>query len=104
MLAPSVGFETFGITLIEAYSHRTPVIARRLGPFPEIIRDSGAGDLFETPDELRAAMRRMQAAPESRAAMARAGFDAYCARWSERVVVPRYLEIVAAARERRRTA
>jgi len=104
MLAPSVGFETFGITLIEAFSHRTPVIARRLGPFPEIIRDSGAGDLFETPDELRAAMRRMQAAPESRAAMARAGFDAYCARWSERVVVPRYLEIVAAARERRRTA
>jgi len=104
MLAPSVGFETFGITLIEAFSHRTPVIARRLGPFPEIIRDSAAGDLFETPDELRAAMRRMQAAPESRAAMARAGFEAYCTRWSERVVVPRYLEIVDAARERRRTA
>jgi glycosyltransferase involved in cell wall biosynthesis len=102
--APADGFETFGITLLEAFSPRTPVIARRLGPFPEIIRDSGAGDLFETPDELRAAMRRMQAAPESRAAMARAGFDAYCARWSERVVVPRYLEIVAAARERRRTA
>jgi glycosyltransferase involved in cell wall biosynthesis len=104
LLAPSVGFETFGLTLIEAFSRHTPVIARRIGPFPEIVHQSRGGELFETADELLAAMDRMQHDPERRAQAARAGYDAYRTRWSERVVVPRYLEIVDETRERRGAA
>ena len=44
--------------------------------------------------------RRRKAAPRWRAP----GYDAYCTRWSERVVVPRYLEIVDAARAGARAA
>jgi glycosyltransferase involved in cell wall biosynthesis len=101
VLAPSVCFETFGITLIEAFSHETPVIARRLGPFPEIIQQSGGGALFETPEELLSAMRALQASSDRRCAMGSAGYAAYRAHWSESAVIPAYLDLVRQAGERR---
>jgi glycosyltransferase involved in cell wall biosynthesis len=48
LIVPSVCFETFGIILIEAFKQGTPVIARKIGPFPEIVRSSGGGELFAT--------------------------------------------------------
>src|SRR6185503_339360 len=52
LIVPSVCYETFGIILIESFKQATPVIARRIGPFPEIIRQSGGGELFDTEEEL----------------------------------------------------
>jgi glycosyltransferase involved in cell wall biosynthesis len=97
LIVPSVCFETFGIILIESFRQGTPVIARRIGPFPEIVETSGGGELFQTREELIGAMRQLQGDPERRAARARAGLAAFAARWSERAVVPQYLEIVASA-------
>jgi glycosyltransferase involved in cell wall biosynthesis len=100
-IVPSVGFETFGIVLIEAFRHQTPVIARRIGPFPEILEQSGAGELFSDADELRAAMQRLQHAPEKRSELGARAYRACRDRWSEDVVVSRYLQLVAhAAHER----
>jgi glycosyltransferase involved in cell wall biosynthesis len=101
LIVPSVCFETFGIVLIESFKQATPVIARCLGPFPEIVRQSGGGELFETDLELLAAMARLQKDVARRQAMGEAGQQAYRERWSESVVVPRYLEIVRRAAERR---
>ena len=100
-LVPSVCFETFGIVLIESFRQGTPVIARRLGPFPEIIEQSGGGELFWTADELLTAMRRIQQDAAYRARLAASGYRAYVDRWSERAVLPRYLDIVRRAAERR---
>jgi glycosyltransferase involved in cell wall biosynthesis len=101
VLVPSICFETFGMTLIEAFSHSTPVIARRLGPFPEIVQQSGGGYLFDTPDELVSAIRALQHSPDRRDDIGRAGYQAYCDRWCERAVVPRYLQLVDDARQGR---
>ncbi len=101
LVVPSICFETFGITVIEAFSHGTPVIARRLGPFPELLEQSGGGMLFDTPQELLEAMRSLQATPERREELGRAGYRAFCERWSESAVVPGYLAVVEAARQRR---
>ncbi len=101
LIVPSVCFETFGIILIEAFRQGTPVIARRIGPFPEIVDTSGGGELFGTRDELVAAMRRLQEDPARRARLAAAGYAAFVSRWSERAVVPQYLDIVARAAERK---
>ena len=65
LIVPSVCFETFGIILIEAFRQGTPVIARRIGPFPEIVERRGGGVLFETAAELLDAMQRIQADPRS---------------------------------------
>jgi glycosyltransferase involved in cell wall biosynthesis len=101
LIVPSLCFETFGIILIEAFRQSTPVLARRLGPFPEIIEQAGGGELFATRDEMVAAMRRMRDDPARREAMGRAGRRAFEEHWRERVVVPRYLEIVRQAAERK---
>ncbi len=102
LVVPSVCFETFGIILIEAFRQGTPVIARRLGPFPEIVEEAGGGELFTTPEELRAAMRRLQDDPAYRKARAESGYRAYVERYSEQAVVPQFLDIVRRTAVRRR--
>jgi glycosyltransferase involved in cell wall biosynthesis len=101
LLVPSVGFETFGIILIEAFSQGTPVIARRIGPFPEIVSQAGAGELFDSERELVDAMERLRTDSGRRASQASAGRRALAERWSEEAVVPRYLKVVAEAMNRR---
>jgi glycosyltransferase involved in cell wall biosynthesis len=64
-LVPSKGFETFGMVVIEALAQGTPVIARRLGPLPEIIEATGGGRTFETLDELRAHIAACAADPDA---------------------------------------
>jgi glycosyltransferase involved in cell wall biosynthesis len=101
LIVPSVCYETFGIILIEAFKQGTPVVARRIGPFPEIVDSSGGGELFENRTELVAAMRRLQDDPAHRARLAEAGHAAFAQRWCESAVVPRYLELVAQAARRK---
>jgi glycosyltransferase involved in cell wall biosynthesis len=97
LVVPSVCFETFGIILIEAFRAGIPVVARRFGPFPEIVAQSGAGYSFETSDELRAALEHMLADPAERARLAERARKAFEESWSEEVIVPRYLDVVRRA-------
>jgi len=97
LIVPSLCFETFGIILLEAFRQSTPVFARRLGPLPELLKESGGGESFGTRDELESLMARVLREPAWRDSMARAGHAALARLWSERTVVPRYLEIAKAA-------
>ncbi len=101
LIVPSVCFETFGIILIEAFRYQTPVIARRIGPFAEIVATAGAGELFSTTEELVAAMRRLQQDPSRRAGVARTAYQGFLDHWTERAVVPRYLDVIRRAATRR---
>ena len=101
LIVPSECYETFGIVLIESFQQGTPVIARRLGPFPEILAQSGGGELFETKEELLAAMRRLQSDTAYRDRLSAAGYRSYVERWSEHAVLPQYLDIVRRAAARR---
>ncbi len=101
LIVPSVCFETFGIILIEAFKQGTPVIARRLGPFPEIVEAAGAGELFGTTDELIAAIRRLQSDSAHRDRLAAAAYRGYLERWSERAVIPQFLDVVRRAAARK---
>ena len=97
VVVPSVCFETFGLGLIEAFRAGVPVIARRLGPFPEIVELSSAGVLFSTNAELRTAMQRMQHEPGLRAKLSIAATHAFLEHFTERSVLPAYLDIVQRA-------
>jgi glycosyltransferase involved in cell wall biosynthesis len=100
-VVPSLGFETFGIVLIEAFRNRTPVIARRIGPFPEIVDTAGGGLLFSTTDELVSAVDRLHRDRAFRDALADRGYRASWDLWSEQVVIDRYLDLVTEASGRR---
>jgi len=95
VLVPSAGYETFGLTVIEAFRESLPVVARAIGPLPEMVESSGGGFVFENPGELRAALARLAGDAELRGRLGRAGREAWRTRWSEDVVVPRYLDLVA---------
>jgi glycosyltransferase involved in cell wall biosynthesis len=92
-LVPSVGYETFGIVLIESFRNRTPVIARRIGPFPEIVEQAKGGVLFANNEDLLAAMKRLQQDPSFRESLAANALAASHAHWSEEVVIGRFLEM-----------
>jgi glycosyltransferase involved in cell wall biosynthesis len=100
-IVPSLGYETFGIVLIEAFRHGSPVIARGIGPFPEIVDQSGGGLLYTTDDELIAAMSRLQHDHALRDRLAAAAYNACRDRWSEGIVIDRFLQLIADARQRR---
>lgn len=94
MIAPSRGYETFGMTVIEAYSKGIPVLARRQGSFLEIVQDSGVGATFANADELEVEMRRMLADPSAHDAMRARAYELFRTTYSEDAVLPGYLELV----------
>lgn len=104
VIVPSSGYETFGIVLIEAFRHHTPVIARRIGPFPEIVEQAGGGLLFSNDDELLAGMSQMQCDQDLRNSFATEAFDAGRKHWSEDVVIGKLLGLVEDARAARKAA
>jgi len=101
LVVPSVCYETFGIILIEAFRQGTPVLARRIGPFPEIVETSGGGFLFDSAGELPDLMRKLQDGPALRQQVARQGRAAFLQHWSEDAVVPQYLDLIGECAERR---
>jgi glycosyltransferase involved in cell wall biosynthesis len=50
LLFPSIWFETFGLTIVEAFSNGVPVIASRIGGVPEIVDDGVVGELVSPGD------------------------------------------------------
>lgn len=103
LVVPSLCYETFGIIVAEAFRDGTPVIARDVGPLPELVRAADGGVLFHDAAGLVAAMARLQGDPAERARMGASARKAFTERWSEDVVVPRYLEIVEEVRRGRST-
>jgi glycosyltransferase involved in cell wall biosynthesis len=93
-IVPTAGYETFGLAAIEALRHGTPVLARHMGPLPELVERCRGGATFTTAAELAALLRRVQSDEGMRRAMGRAGRAGFEANWSEGAVVPRYLDLV----------
>lgn len=101
VIAPSLCYEVFPMILLEAFRDGAPVVARRLGPLPEVVEQSGAGLLFETTDELDRALRRLAGDPRLRERLGDAGRQAFRDRWSDRVVLEQYFALIEGlARER----
>lgn len=97
LIVPSVCYETFGIILIESFRQGTPVLARRIGPFPEIVSRSGGGLLFDGPGDLATSMQQIQSDPGYRDQLARQGLEGFRKYWSEAAIIPQFLEVVRTA-------
>ena len=103
LIVPSVCYETFGIILIESFRQGTPVLARRIGPFPEIVSRSGGGLLFDGPADLATALQKLQSDPDYRDQLARQGREGFLKNWSEAAIIPQFIDVVrktAAGRKR----
>jgi glycosyltransferase involved in cell wall biosynthesis len=99
LIVPSVGYETFGSVVIEAFRAGTPVIARRIGPFPELVTTAAAGELFTTPTELAASVDRLARDAGYRGQLGRSASAAFVRHWAEDVVLPLYFGVIRRAAE-----
>ena len=100
-VVPSACYEVFPMVVLEAFREGTPIVARALGPFPEIIAASQGGILFETQDALERALAALTDDPALRARLGAAGLAAFTSRWSESVALERYFDVITAVAERR---
>jgi glycosyltransferase involved in cell wall biosynthesis len=74
LVMPSVWYETFGRTIIEAFAKGTPVIASRLGAMAELVEDGTTGLLFKPGDatDLASKIQSLASDPAQRQRLGRA--------------------------------
>jgi glycosyltransferase involved in cell wall biosynthesis len=101
VVTPSICYEVFPMVVLEAFREATPIVARNLGPYPEIVEQSGGGMLFESVAELRAALNLLASDGELRDQYGNAGLKAFQAFWHEEPALERYFALIKNIAQRR---
>jgi glycosyltransferase involved in cell wall biosynthesis len=96
-IVPSITYETFGMTSVEAFARKTPAIVRDLGALPEVIEDSGGGFVYRTDKELIDALERVARSPELRNDLGQRGYDAFLRSWCREAHLRLYFEYLNGA-------
>ncbi len=94
VVLPSICYEVFPLVVIEAFREGAPLITRELGPFPEIIRKSGGGLMFNTQDQLHKAVKHILHDHSARKAMGESARKAYLAHWGEEAGMRAYFSLI----------
>ncbi len=93
-LVPSIGYEVFGIVLLESFAQRTPAIVHDLGALPEVVEEAGGGLVYRTRAELLDALELLATDTPRRDELGRSGHDAWRRLWTEEPHLDRYLATV----------
>jgi glycosyltransferase involved in cell wall biosynthesis len=93
-IVPSLTYETFCMISLEAFARRTPVVARDIGPLPEVIDESGGGLLFRNDGELLDAVRRLASDTQLRGELGNRGYDAFIAKWTREAHLEQYFDLI----------
>jgi glycosyltransferase involved in cell wall biosynthesis len=106
MVVPSVWYEGFPRTIVEAYAAGVPVIASRLGSLAEVVDDGVTGLLFEPGDaqDLARKLSWAQSHPEAVRAMGQAARRVYEERYTPDQGHAQLIHIYESARQHRRAA
>jgi phosphatidylinositol alpha-mannosyltransferase len=98
LCAPSLGGESFGMVLTEAFAAGTPVVASDIAGYRDVVRDRQDGLLVPRGDaaELAEALRDLWLEPERRVRMAEAAFG-HAARFAWPRVAAEVLEVYESA-------
>ena len=94
VIVPSICFEVFPSVTIEAFRQQTPAIVRNLGGMPEIVKESGGGIVYNTEEELVAAMDQLLAKPSYRDELGRSGYQTYQQNWTTEAHLERYFALI----------
>jgi len=94
-IVSSLTYETFCMISLEAFARRTPVLARDIGPLPEVIHESGGGLLYRNDAEMLEAVRRLAGDPQLRNELGNSGYDAFTAKWTREAHLEQYFDLIA---------
>jgi glycosyltransferase involved in cell wall biosynthesis len=98
-IVPSITYETFGLTSVEAFARKTPAIVRDLGALPEVVRESGGGFVYSTDEELLEAMGSLARSPALRAELGEKGYSAFLRLWTREAHLSMYFDFLKRAAE-----
>jgi glycosyltransferase involved in cell wall biosynthesis len=104
VVIPSITYETFGLTSVEAFARKTPVVVRDLGALPEIIEDSGGGFVYRTDEELLAALDRIAKSPALRSDLGEKGYQAFLCLWCREAHLKQYFDFIESLAARKEVA
>jgi glycosyltransferase involved in cell wall biosynthesis len=95
LLLPSIWYENFPRTIVEAYAAGLPVIASRLGSLPSLVEDGVTGLLFEPGNaaDLAEKVRWALAHPQAMQAMSAQARRTYEQRYTSEVNYPQLMSI-----------
>lgn len=102
VVVPSLCYETFGLVVAEAFSLKTPVIARDIGALSELVATSGGGLLYRNVQELGDAIESLRTNPALKAELGKRGYEAYQQQWTEEQHLDQYLALISRIGERKR--
>ncbi len=94
VIVPSLCYEVFPITFLEACRAGAPSIARDIGGLTEMIEQSHGGLLYRNDEELTAAIERLHTDPALRREMGQRAYQAYTERWRESVHLEAYFRVL----------
>lgn len=94
LIAPSLCYEVFPMVTLEAFREATPVVARDLGPYRQIVEESEAGLLFDDRASLASALAVLAGDRALRDRLGTSGKAALSTRWSEATAVGAWLDLV----------
>jgi glycosyltransferase involved in cell wall biosynthesis len=80
--------------IIEAFRQQTPAIVRNLGGMPEVIAESGGGFVYDTEEELVAAMDQLLADPSHGRGLGLHGYEAYQRNWTAEAHLEGYFALI----------
>jgi glycosyltransferase involved in cell wall biosynthesis len=82
LIAPSICYDAAPLVIFEAFRSRTPVIVRNLGGMPEPVYESGGGFVYDTDEQLLAAMDNLVTDPLCRHRLGELGYSAFTNNWT----------------------
>ncbi len=92
LIFPSFMMETFGLTIVEAFSCGTPVIARDAGGNRDLIEKTGAGVIYHSEAELHKAIHALALDRDLRQQLGRLAYEGYRSYYTEKSHIDAYLE------------
>lgn len=95
LVTPSRCYEVFPLVVLEAFREGTPIVARNLGPFPEIVDATSAGLLFDNDRDLGRALDRMTDDTAMRSEMGLHASRSFDSKWSEKVALQSYFDLIS---------
>ena len=106
VVSSSECYETFGISIAEAMLHEKPIVATRLGVFPEFVQEGITGMLAEpgNADDLARRIRELWERPDLCSAMGKAGRQLALREYSAEVYYDRIMNIFMKATQHRYAA
>lgn len=103
LVYPSIWYEPFGMSIVEAYARAVPVLTSRLGSLPDLVREGRSGALFAAGDgaALAREVQRLWAEPGLLTALSVGALDRWQQHYRPETNLRRLEEIYRGAREAR---